>query len=97
MREVTTTEAKSRFAELLRDVEHGESIAITRDGKTVAHLIPAVANDRASQEDAVERFRAWRRQRPRTGMTREEILGARHEGHRRQAASCSTHPSRARG
>ena len=82
MRKVPTTEVESRFAELLRDVERGESIAITRHGKTVARLIPAV-DRRASQEGAVERFRAWRRQRPRTGMTREEILAARHEGHRR--------------
>ena len=83
MREVPTTEAKSRFAELLRVVEYGESIAITRHGKTVAHLIPPVDHERASQKEAVERFRAWRRQRPRTGMTRKEILAARHEGHRR--------------
>ena len=83
MREVTTAEAKARFAELLREVEYGESIAITRHGKTVARLIPAVDHDRASQKEAVERFRTWRRQRRRTGMTREEILAARHEGHRR--------------
>lgn len=83
MREVPTTEAKSRFAELLRVVEFGESIAITRHGKTVAHLMPAGDHERASQREAVERFRAWRRERPRTGMTREEILAARHEGHHR--------------
>ena len=82
MREVPTTEAKSRFAELLRVVEHGEPLAITRHGKTVAHLVPAVDQERASQRDAVEHFCAWRRQRPRTGMTRAEILAARHEGHR---------------
>ena len=83
MREVPTTEVDSRFAELLRDVEYGESIAITRDGKTVAHLVPAVDHERASQKEAVEHFRAWRRQRPRTGMTREEVLATRHEGRRR--------------
>ena len=83
MREVPTTEAKSRFAELLRVVEHGEPLAITRHGKTVAHLVPPVDQERVSQRDAVERFRAWRRQRPRTGMTRAEILAARHEDHRR--------------
>ena len=64
MREVPTTEAKSRFAELLRVVEYGESIAITRHGKTVAHLVPAGDQERASQRDAVERFRVWRRERP---------------------------------
>ena len=83
MREVSTTEVELCFAELLRDVEYGEAIAITRDGKTVAHLVPAVDHERASRKEAVERFRAWRWQRPRTGMTREEILAARHEGHRR--------------
>ena len=83
MRKVPTTEVESRFAELLRDVEYGESIAITRHGKTVAHLVPAVDHERASQKEAVGRFRAWRRQRPRTGMTSDEILAARHEGHRR--------------
>ena len=61
--------------------EHGEPLAITRHGKTVAHLVPPIGQERASQRDAVERFRAWRR-RPRTGMTRAEILAARHEGHR---------------
>ena len=84
MREVPTTEAKSRFEELLRVVEYGESIAITRHGQTVTHLIPAVHRERASQKEVVERFRAWRRQRPRTGMNREEILAARHEGHRQE-------------
>ncbi len=46
MREVTISEAESRFAELLREVEYGESIAITRHGKTVAHLVPAVDHER---------------------------------------------------
>ena len=70
MREVRATEAKAHFEELLRVVERGESIAIARHGKTVARLVPAVGHDRVSQKEAVERFRAWRRQRPRTGMTR---------------------------
>ena len=83
MRGVATTEAKARFAELLREVEYGQSIAITRHGKTVARLIPAVDHGRVSREEAVERFRAWQQQRPRTGMTREEILAARHAGHHR--------------
>ena len=54
MREVPTTEAGSRFVELLRIAEHGESIAITRDGKAVAHLVPAVDHERASRKEAVE-------------------------------------------
>ena len=39
MREIQATEAKTRLAELLRAVEHGEAITITRHGKAVAHLV----------------------------------------------------------
>jgi len=82
VREVPTTEAKSRFAELLRVVEYGESIAITRHGKPVAHLVPAVDHERALQRAAVERFRARRRQWRRIDMTTEEILASIREGRR---------------
>ena len=43
MREIQVTKAKTRLAELLRVVEHGETVAITRHGKPVAHLVPAPA------------------------------------------------------
>ena len=45
MRIVQATEAKARLAELLRTVEHGESVAITRHGETIAHVIPARADE----------------------------------------------------
>ena len=48
MREIQATEAKTHLAELLRAVEHGETVAITRHGKPVAHLVPAGAQDRAN-------------------------------------------------
>ena len=41
VREIQATEAKARLAELLRNVEHGETIAITRHEetvKTISHL-----------------------------------------------------------
>ena len=82
MREVRATEAKMRLAELLRTVEHGETIAITRHGKPIAHLVPALAQDRAAREGAVERFRERRSTWRRVAFSTEEILAARHEGHR---------------
>ena len=82
MREVQATEAKTHVAELLRVVERGEAIAITRHGKTVAHLVPAVAQDRANREKAVEQFRQRRAQWRRVPYSTDEILAARHEGHR---------------
>ena len=82
MREIQATEAKTRLAELLRVVEHGETVAITRHGKAVAHLVPAPAQDRANRERAVERFRQRRAGWERVTFSTEEILAARHEGHR---------------
>ncbi len=82
MREMQCTEAKARFAEVLRDVEDGETIAITRHGKAVAHLVPVLDREAEERKAAVDRFREARRQWAPTGMTREEILAARHEGHR---------------
>ena len=81
MREIQSTEAKTRLAELLRNVEHGETIAITRHGKTIAHLVPANSRDQAGREAAVERFLQLRAGWKNTGMSVEEILEARHEGH----------------
>ena len=82
MREIQATEARTRLAEILRVVEHGETVAITRHGKPVAHLVPAPAKDRANRRRAVERFRQRRAGWERVAFSTEEILAARHEGHR---------------
>ena len=82
MREVPATEAKARLAELLRAVEYGETVAITRHGKTVAHLSPARDNEAVTQQAAIERFRAWRKRRRPVAMTTDEILALTREGRR---------------
>lgn len=85
MREIQCTEAKARFAEVLRNVEDGETIAITRHGKTIAHLVPACepkATTQAERSAGVDRFLELRASWPPTGMTREEILDLLHEGDR---------------
>ena len=82
MREVPATEAKTHLARLLTSVERGETIAITRHGRQVAHLVPAEARERAARRAAVERFEAQRARWRGTGMSIDEILAARHEGHR---------------
>ena len=82
MREINATEAKARLAELLRDVESGETIAITRHGRPVAHMVPAPTQHRASREEAVEQFRRRRAGWVRVPFTTDEILKSRHEGHR---------------
>ncbi len=82
MRAIAATDAKAHLAELLRAVEHGETVAITRHGKTVAHLSPPGASDDNARKTAVERLRAWRRRRPPVGLTTAEILALMHEGRR---------------
>ena len=83
MREVRATEAKAHLAALLRAVEHGETVAITRHGKAIAHLTPAQDQDSDSWGLAVERFRRHRRQWRRIDMTTEELVASIHEGRRR--------------
>ena len=82
MREIRATEAKARLAELLRAVEAGETVSITRRGKPVAHLVPAPGRERDRRKEAVARFRERRRRWRRIGVSTDEILAARHEGHR---------------
>ena len=82
MREVAATDAKAHLAELLRAVEYGETVAITRHGKTVAHLSPPGDDGGNARREAVERFRSWRKQRRPAGMTTEEILELIREGRR---------------
>ena len=82
MREIQVTEAKTRLAELLRVGERGQTVAITRHGKPVAHLVPAPAQDQANREMAVECFRQRRAGWEHVAFSTEEILAARHEDHR---------------
>ena len=82
MLQVPATEAKARLAELPRTVERGETVVITRHGKQIAHLIPAVDQDRAERRAALEEFKRIRSQLGGINMSIEEILEARHAGHR---------------
>ena len=82
MRQIPATEAKSRLAELLRNVEYGETVAITRHGKPIAHLVPARDQERSTRKEAVQRFRNWHRNRQPIGLTSEQILDLIHEERR---------------
>lgn len=47
--QVSIAEAKNRLPELIRAVEGGEKVVITRHGKPVAQITPAHAEDRRIQ------------------------------------------------
>ena len=82
MQTVRATEFKVRFAELLRNVERGETVVITRNGEAIAHVIPARAGERADRKEGVARFRRRREEWQPLGMSVDDVLLARHEGHR---------------
>ena len=61
MRTVGTFEAKTHLSTLLEQVERGEEITITRDGKAIARLVPAGgAIGREGLADTVARLKSFR-------------------------------------
>ena len=83
MIKVKSTEAKARFAEFLRTVERGETVAITRHGKTIAHVVPAADNQRARYEAFEKKLRECHEKWGTFPMSTEEIIALRHAGHDR--------------
>jgi prevent-host-death family protein len=67
MKTVGAYEAKTRFGELLREVENGETIIVTRHGQPVARLSPMdkEADDAAVAIEELHRYR--REHRPTLG------------------------------
>jgi prevent-host-death family protein len=55
---VTATEANRQFSRLLREVEEGGRITITKDGRPVAILVPVGDERQEALAAAVERFDA---------------------------------------
>jgi prevent-host-death family protein len=58
---VGSFEAKTHLAALLDRVAQGEEIVITRHGKPVARLVPAMAKDRDRVRQAIGRMKELRR------------------------------------
>lgn len=82
MRHVQSSEAKTHLAELLDAVEAGETIVLTRHGKPIARLVPEHETSKRDVVDAIEALRALRKSLPPAGITVDDLLAMRHEGHR---------------
>jgi prevent-host-death family protein len=80
MMEIRSSDAKARFSELLDQVEHGETVVITRHGRPIARLVPE--SDRRQQEidEALEGIKRLQKETGR--ITLEELLSSKHEGHK---------------
>jgi prevent-host-death family protein len=61
--DVSIAEAKNRLPELIRAVEAGEDVVITRHGKPVARLAPAPAQSRkvrlGGMKDSMKLLPGW--------------------------------------
>lgn len=75
---VEYSKAQMRFSELLRAVERGETVSITRQGEPVARIVGMEAAADESATTVIERIKEARSKRP--SVTIEEILAARDEG-----------------
>ena len=84
MRTLPSSNAKARFAELLDDVERGETVVITRHGLPVARIVPEAGRRRAEIDRAVLAIQAiGKRNGKRNGKVAvDELLSARDEGRR---------------
>ncbi|MDZ5645966.1 type II toxin-antitoxin system prevent-host-death family antitoxin [Nitrospirillum sp. BR 11828] len=80
MKEVQSSDAKTHLPQLLDEVEQGETIVITRHGRPVARIIPEPQGREAETRRAQALIREFRQSMPK--LTVEEILTARHEGHK---------------
>jgi len=78
MKNVQASIAKTHFAELLDEVERGETVVITRHGKPIARLVSETSAREREIAQAMADIEAMRQHAGRT--TVEEILAWRDEG-----------------
>ena len=80
MREVQASEAKAHLSQLLDDVEHGETILITRHGRAIVRIVPEEHHRQEEIDNAIASIKSLRR---RTGrITVAQLLEARHARHK---------------
>ncbi len=80
MKQIQASVAKAQLAELLDEVERGETVVITRHGKPIARLVPDEDAKRARAAAAIERMNERRKHNG--PATIEEIIAWKNEGRR---------------
>ena len=75
MKTIPVSEAEFRFGELLKAVEGGETVIVTRDGQPVARVSP-MSEERPGVADAIETLRRYRREHRSAlkGMSIRELI-----------------------
>ena len=79
-RQIGSTEFQARIAEVLRWVEAGETVLITRHGRVALRLAPEEDAEHEARSRAMDRFEQYLSRKKRIRMTLPEMLAARREG-----------------
>lgn len=89
MSEVGAYEAKTHLPRLLKRVQAGEHIVITRHGQPVAELVPVAQRDEEKIRKTIEEIRAYREELAQQGISWQDVLEPgetlrelAHHGHR---------------
>jgi len=80
MQEVQASDVAKDLPRLLDEVERGETVTITRDGRAIAKLIPDDGRRPEGVDRAIESIRSLRKRVGR--LTVEEIVSTKNEGRR---------------
>jgi prevent-host-death family protein len=81
MKTVGVYEARTHLSALLEEVANGATIEVTRNGKPIAHLVPAPSLTRQAKREAMDKLRRLREQPDWPKFTRDEIVAMIREGH----------------
>jgi len=73
MRQVSVGEARTHLSRLLRDVELGETVVITRNGRPLARLVP-VTHGSFTVQEAIEAIREFRRHHSLGGLKIKDLI-----------------------
>ena len=68
MKQVGVYEAKTTLPKLLEEVEHGETVTITRHGRPIARLMP-MEEQKPNVQEALDALRAFRERHSLGGIT----------------------------
>jgi prevent-host-death family protein len=80
MKHVQASELKAKLAELLDEVERGQTLVVTRHGKSIARIVPDEEAASEQSREAMQRILKARKTAFR--VTAEELLRWRDEGRR---------------
>ena len=74
MRKIGAYELKAHLSEVLDDVEHGQTVVVTRHGRPIARISPDAADKREQVNQAVKSLLNFPRTRLPKGITIRKLV-----------------------